>query len=167
LTVKLTDPYENNLSVLAFSPDGKTLAAGATDNRVHVWDLRTGREQDPLCGHSWNVSGLVFAPEGRWLYSAGWDGSIRRWDTTTWRENPVVADAATGTLACSPLGSVLAGEGDGGVIHLGDTATGKKLRALVGNSAGVNRLAFAPDGSILAAGGNDLSVQLWEVASGK
>jgi WD40 repeat protein len=166
-TVKLTNPYENYTSVLAFSPDGATLAAGATDHLVHLWDLRTGSEGSPLRGHTWYVSDLVFAADGRTLFSAGLDGCLHRWDTGTWQRKPSAGDPGTGMVAHSPIGRVLAWEGDGGVIHLTDTATGKKLRSLPGNPAGISHLTFAPDGSILAAGGSDLSVQLWEMGSGK
>jgi hypothetical protein len=61
---------------VAFSPDGATLAAGASDHLVHLWDLETGRELTPLRGHTWNVSGIVFSADGRWLYSVGWDGAL-------------------------------------------------------------------------------------------
>jgi RNA polymerase sigma factor (sigma-70 family) len=166
-TVKLTNPYENYTCAVALSPDGKTIAAGATDSLVHLWSLETGRELAPLRGHSWYVTGLAFDPKGRWLYSTGWDGSIRRWDTSTWKEKPVVTDTATGTMARSPTGSTMVWEGDGGILHVGDAATGKKHRTLIGNPAGFSDLALSPDGSILAAGGNDLSVQLWDIAAGK
>jgi RNA polymerase sigma factor (sigma-70 family) len=166
-TVNLTNPNENYTSAVAFSPDGSTVAAGATDNLIHRWDLRTDRELEPLRGHTWYVSGLVFSTDGCWLYSTGWDGAIRRWDTATWREQRVVPAAATGMAARSPVGSVLAWEGDAGVLHLADAATGKEVRTLPGNAAGFSRLAFSPDASVLAAGGIDMSLQLWEVASGK
>jgi RNA polymerase sigma factor (sigma-70 family) len=165
--LKLTNPYENYTCAVAFAPNGKTLAVGATDNLVHLWDLETGRELTPLRGHSWYVTGLAFDPKGQWLYSTGWDGSIRRWDTTTWREKLVTPDTATGAVARSPAGPIVVWEGDGGVLHVGDATTGKKHRTLTGNPAGFSDLAFSPDGSILAAGGNDLSVQLWDMAAGK
>jgi RNA polymerase sigma factor (sigma-70 family) len=166
-TLKLTNPYENYTCAVVFSPNGKTLAAAATDHLIHLWDLETGRELDPLRGHSWYVTGLAFDPKGHLLYSTGWDGSIRRWDTATWREKPISADTATGTVARSPAGPIIVWEGDGGVLHVGDAVSGKKFRTLAGNPAGFSDLTFSPDGSILAAGGNDLSVQLWDVAAGK
>jgi RNA polymerase sigma factor (sigma-70 family) len=166
-TVKLTNPYENYTFAVAFAPNGKTLAVGATDNLVHLWDLETGRELAPLRGHSWYVVGLAFDPKGRWLYSTGWDGSIRRWDTATWKEKLVPADTATGTMTLSPDGRIIVWEGDGGVFHVSDAVTGKKLRTLPGNPAGVTQLAFSPDGSILAAAGHDMSVQIWDMVAGK
>jgi RNA polymerase sigma factor (sigma-70 family) len=165
-TVNLTNPNENYTSAIAFSPAGTTLAVGATDHLVHLWDLKSGREMPALRGHGWYVSGLVFAPDGRFLYSVGWDGNIRCWDTATWRERPAPM-AATGTVARAPVGSIVAWEGDGGVVHLSDAVTGRMLRTLPGKAAGFTRLVFSPDEAVLAAAGNDLSVQLWDVASGK
>src|SRR5262249_61079967 len=36
--VKLNNPYENYTSAVAFSPDGKLIAAGATDHLIRLWD---------------------------------------------------------------------------------------------------------------------------------
>ena len=36
---------------VAYSPDGKILASGGSDNRVHFWDPETGRELKALEGH--------------------------------------------------------------------------------------------------------------------
>jgi WD40 repeat protein len=68
-------------------------------------------------------------------------------------------------------GKVLAVPDRRGVIHLWDTATGKKCCAVQARGEYTRSLALAPDGRILAslcrdAGGRN-TVQLWDVASGK
>src|SRR5262249_52972222 len=52
-TVTLTNPYENGTMAVAVSPDGKTVAAGATDVLIRLWDLTNGKETGVLRGHSW------------------------------------------------------------------------------------------------------------------
>src|SRR5262249_39703793 len=94
------------------------------------------------------------------------DGTVRRWGLASQQEMPV-GDAATGVVARSPDGAVLASVGAKGTIALFDSARGAALRTLAGNPARYVGLAFRPDGRTLAASGNDLSIQLWDVATGR
>ncbi len=69
----------------AFSWDGKTLAVGAIDGGVRLWDM-DGIENEPrlLRGHSRTVRTLAFLPdragEGSMLVSGSGDYSLRLWD---------------------------------------------------------------------------------------
>ena len=65
---------------LAFSPDGRFLASGGEGYTVRIWDVKTGREADPLRGHKEDVYAVAFSPDGRWLASAGEDTTVRVWD---------------------------------------------------------------------------------------
>ena len=79
-TVKLENPYENYTSAVAYSPDGKFVAAGATDRAIYLWDAATGREAGQLKGSAWYPWSLAFSPDSKMLFSTGWDGVVRRWD---------------------------------------------------------------------------------------
>jgi WD40 repeat protein len=56
---------------MAFSPDGKLLAAGGTDTAVHLWDVTNGQELYALRGHVAAVRHVTFSPDGRTLASWG------------------------------------------------------------------------------------------------
>src|SRR5207247_5692243 len=66
---------------LAFSPDGRTLAAGDWRN-IHLWELTTGQERRRLSGHEGDVSAVAFARGGRTLVSSGGDTTALVWDLT-------------------------------------------------------------------------------------
>jgi RNA polymerase sigma factor (sigma-70 family) len=68
------------LYALAFSPDGRRLAAGAEDGSVRVWDLATKKEFPPLRGHRGRVLAVIFSPDGTKLASGGLDGTGLVWD---------------------------------------------------------------------------------------
>ncbi len=67
---------------VAFTPNGKTLAAGGGDwNRpgeVRLWDTATWKERKTL-RHSGEVLCLAISPNGRLLAAGGWDRKVRVW----------------------------------------------------------------------------------------
>ncbi|HXZ70479.1 MAG TPA: hypothetical protein VEH31_06320, partial [Streptosporangiaceae bacterium] len=68
------------VGVVAFSPDGKTLATSSQDGLVRLWDVATGRQiGDPLAGQSSEVGALVFSPDGKTLAAGSFDDTVRLW----------------------------------------------------------------------------------------
>src|SRR6185503_19614011 len=57
-------PRAGGYRCLALSPDGRRLAAGASDGRIVIWDTASHRELVMLEGHKEQVRELVFTPEG-------------------------------------------------------------------------------------------------------
>ena len=68
---------------VAFSPDGRTLAAvgDAPDCAVCLWDLETGQERT-WQGHSSPIRGLAFAPSEPLLATCAEDGTVCLWEWT-------------------------------------------------------------------------------------
>jgi WD40 repeat protein len=166
----------------AFSPDGRTLAAG-DPQEVQLIDVSTGRVRITLPGQ---FDSLAWSPDGKTL--AGWRGYLRRIQTPTahhgvlggLNEEVIVtlwdpeAARVRGRLACharwvnavafAPDSKTVATAGDDGNVRLWDVATGGPRGTLCGHTDGVSALAFSPDGRTLATGSHDASVKLWDLA---
>ncbi|DAZ99084.1 TPA: hypothetical protein N0F65_008389 [Lagenidium giganteum] len=75
------------LTCVAFSPDGKLLAAGDAYREVRVWDVasRTAKVQGQWVFHSTRVTGVSWSPSGKFVASSSLDERIYIWNV----ENPM------------------------------------------------------------------------------
>ena len=78
--------HADGVKSVAFSPDGKTLASGSSDQTIKIWDLTSGRELRTLVGHSENVTSVAFSPDGKILASGSWNQTIKLWDLISGQE---------------------------------------------------------------------------------
>jgi RNA polymerase sigma factor (sigma-70 family) len=161
---------EKQLTGIALSPDGTTVATGEIEGTVRLWQAATGKPLATLKGHTALVVGLAFAPDSKTLASTGNDQLVSVWDVATGKRlhelRWPVPEAMC--VAFTPDGKTLAagGRGAGATIHFWDVATGKGRRPLPGLQQEVWGLAFSPDGKTLAGacGRETPSLRQWDVA---
>src|SRR5262249_37409674 len=134
-------------SNLAFSPDGKLLAAGS-DGAVLLWDVATGAELQRIGedGH------FAFCPDGRALRTWHSEGVLSGWDVGTGRE--VYRTKVEGRRICQvllvPGRGVLALLKDKDNFRVWDVTAGRQVGQTVHASAGLPPTSISPDGRMLA-----------------
>jgi RNA polymerase sigma factor (sigma-70 family) len=155
---------------VAFSPDGKTLAAGQQEGTIRLWDVATGRERACLRERAQSVRAVAFSPDGRTLASVQEppDDPVKLWDLASGRVRARLAGHAgpVFALAFSPDGT-LATAGNvpsyvlqnpshaTGEVRLWDTVTGRPRGAPLTFRHEGSSVAFGGGGRILAAGGTN------------
>jgi len=72
--------HKGSIRSIAFSPDGKLLASGSSDQTVKLWNVETGKEEQTFTGHEATVTSVAFSPNGKLLASASDNQIVRFWD---------------------------------------------------------------------------------------
>jgi RNA polymerase sigma factor (sigma-70 family) len=172
---RLPTPDQHFAIRLAFSPDGKALAAAfcARDHRptapaeIKVWELAAGKETASLKGHTGYVTGLRFNTDGKALRSLGLDGTVRDWDLAAGREVHKTRMGWPGVARAllAPDGKSVVSFGHG-ALHFWDAETGKERPLSVGSDWPVVP-AWSPDGKLVATADGLGPARLWDAATGK
>jgi RNA polymerase sigma factor (sigma-70 family) len=177
---------------LAFSPDGKTLAAARTGYKaIQFWDVASAKSRGqfaidtPEPASERSVHSLVFSPDGKTL--AVGDGGLLQPAKTP---QVHLLEAASGRERQRPFdmaralnekgerlpihyissvtfvadGKLLIASGNDGMVQVWDVATGKVVS---GQERIRNVMAISPDGKTVALAGADGSVRLRDLATGK
>jgi dipeptidyl aminopeptidase/acylaminoacyl peptidase len=161
---------------VAFSPDGKTLAAGCFQE-IKLWDVPSRTLKATLKGHTVEVHSVAFSPDGKTLASGSGSsekvGVVKLWDVDAGMEqaNLTGHTESVAAVAFSPDGKTLVSAGYDKTIKLWNVQTREEKATFRGHKKPVHSVAFSPDGRILAAGGGRVGepgeIKLWDLNTDK
>ena len=163
---RTTFPISVQVTSLAFSPDGSTLASGHINGwgTIRLQDVGTGQIHTTLKNPD-HLSSVAFSPDGHTL--AIWGGMmIQLWDADSDQLKASLEGHmdAVYSVSFSPDGKTLASGSEDRTVRLWDVGSGQLHTTLKGHTHYVSSVAFSPDGKTLASGSRDATILLWDVS---
>jgi WD40 repeat protein len=126
---------------IAFSPDGKEVAAGNTGKsswNADIWDLATGKVRTSLGGHDYVVHQVIYSPDGSRVLTRTGTGRTTIWNAKTGKQlldiDVKVQKDWSNIAGFNRDGAKLVSL-KGGALQLRDLQTGAVLREMKGETA--------------------------------
>lgn len=156
--------------LVAFNPDGKSIAVVGSFVPISLWDITTKKQKgifdtkdadrkDALPG----ATNMAFSPDGKFIISVG--TPIRLFETESFKEKGIFeTDVAAASVVYSPDGKFVAFGGTQGQILLFDAKSRTQILNFVGHNSLIRGLAFSSDSKMLVTSGSnpDKTVKIWD-----
>ena len=166
---KKLDVHSNSVRALSFSPDGRFLVSGSSDQTLRLWELST-QTQSLIGTHGQEVFSVAFSPDGKRIASIDLDSTtVQIWEPFSRSTIDLQQDnqIMIWRILFSPSGDQIACTSfRDNRIRLYDTATETLKFALIGHSDGVQEMMFSYDGNQIASASMDQSIRLWDPRTG-
>ncbi len=163
----------DEVTSVAFRPDGVHLVAGHISGLITVWDATTAELCFRLDAHVGEVADVAYSPDGSLLASVGQDTGLYIWNATT---GALVRagkshQAFITAVEFSPDGEKIATASEDGTVKLWENATARVVRTMTHPGGEARGVAFCRDGlQLISTGGIDHrrgDVIVWDVETGE
>lgn len=160
--------HSNEMTSVAYSPDGQFLATGGSDAKLKLWNMLNGFCFVTFTEHTSAVTGIQFSNSKKFLVSASLDGTVRAFDIIRYRNFKTFTTPRMVQFACVALDHsgelVAAGGQDVFEIFLWSVKFGHLLEILSGHEGPVVSLAFSPvaTSTAMVSGSWDQTIKIWD-----
>ncbi|MUG96112.1 hypothetical protein F7734_28740 [Scytonema sp. UIC 10036] len=172
----------NSVSLIAFSPNGETIATAVFDNSgqsvIKLWNWRTGEQNDLPQRSREAIYSIATSYDlnQEWLVSGSEDRHIELWNLSEKRSiwsfketegwlggeySPHLHPIKS--VAISPNGKILASGDKEGVVKIWGMERGERRGKIRVSLESVNSLAFSTDGQTIASGSNDGKIKFFRL----
>ena len=75
----IIDAHEKAIQSINFSPNGKLLVSGSSDDTVRIWRVDTGKRELEIKAEQEGITAVSYTPTGNLIVSAGRDKTVKVW----------------------------------------------------------------------------------------
>lgn len=151
---------------LAYSPDGKYIAAGDMKATIKIFNLADKTVIKNFEGLKGLPISITFTPDGKYLVSGGKDNKVTVWTIADGTKRDYKGHKGTvRSVSVSPDGKYMASGSDDGNIIIRLFSSGAEINNFKAHKGGVNAIDFSPNGDKIVSGGADKMVKEWKVQS--
>ena len=157
--------HGNSALSVSFSPNGKAIISGSSDNTLLLWDLQGNQIGQPFLGHEDSVNSVAFSPDGKVVVSGSDDKTLRLWDLqgNQIRQPFLGHEDSVNSVAFSPDGKIVVSGSPDKTLRLWDLQGNQIGLPFQGHEGSVNSVAFSPDGKVIVSGSGDQNLRLWDL----
>lgn len=158
---------EEVVNPIAFSRDGRTLAAGGKSGTLFLWDVTTHRMITNFAAHRSVVEAGDFSPDGKLFVTASYDQTLSLWDTSDWR-NVTKLQGHLNVLfsvAFSPDGRRIASASADGSVRFWSGIPKPRVDNHRDLPADVRTWSLSPDGQWLFLLFENHTYSVWDLAT--
>jgi WD40 repeat protein/serine/threonine protein kinase len=165
----LTIPFDQRVSAVCLSDDGRLAANAAGSKGVIITDAETGRIIKLLKRNESNTVSIDASGDLRRIIAGGRDGSAEIWDTDTGKLVHLLPghNGPVSLVAIDDDGNRVITGSQAGPLVIWDGKAGKKIRSIKGHNMSLNSIDLSGDGGRLVGGGLNQTVKLWDTQSGR
>ena len=148
---------------------GQRWVARAQDNRIELWDLRSGQKVKFAGQHELAINWLALSADEKQLVSAGEDKKVRTWSLPDGRQvlPEIVGDMAMLHASFSPDGATLVTCNYNGTVRLWRASDHAPICPPLKHRWMVYSASFSPTGEQFVTTSIDGSARVWETSTGK
>ena len=168
-TIELNKDQICNVYSIAYSTDGKHIAAGYNDSIIRIWNIQTGEMEKELKGHNDVVWSVAYSPDGTMLVSGSADKTNICWNI----ESGKIIRTLTGHkstvsfVTFDTLNSYIASGSTDGTIKFWEASTGELLQTLTAHTKTIASISYSNSDKFVASASWDTTVKIFHTMGGR